>query len=91
MLQSNIHDHERSFSHQMLRNNPLAFFAIPQIVFLVLLAAASGTRALELPPLGYKKWGLKDQGVASDHISAGSYTPNPFDQMQAASLVKYYN
>ena len=77
-------------SRQMHTNDPLEFFTISKIVCLVILAAASGTRALELPPLGYKKWGLKDQGVASDHISAGSYTPNPFDQMQAASLVMYY-
>lgn len=50
-------------------------------------AAASGSRSLELPPLGYKKWGLKGQGESNDHCSGGSYTPNPFDQMQAASMV----
>ncbi|XP_067941814.1 rab3 GTPase-activating protein non-catalytic subunit-like [Watersipora subatra] len=53
------------------------------------MAAASGSQELDLPPLNYKKWGLRNQGQAFDHISAGTYIANPFDQLQAASMVGF--
>jgi len=53
----------------------------------LIVAAAKGSQHLELPPLGYKKWGLREQAQAFDHVTLGTYTPNVFDQMQAASVV----
>jgi len=50
-------------------------------------AAASGSELVQPPPLAYKKWALLDQDSVADHISCGIVTPNPFDQMCAASML----
>ncbi|CAH1792515.1 unnamed protein product [Owenia fusiformis] len=53
-------------------------------------ATASGSDVIQPPPLAYKKWGLQGQEFIKDHISCGVVTPNPFDQMQTASMLGGY-
>ncbi|KAK3092344.1 hypothetical protein FSP39_001596 [Pinctada imbricata] len=50
-------------------------------------ATASGSENFfQPPPLAYKKWGLQDQEKIYDFCSCGVDTPNPFDNMKAASM-----
>lgn len=50
-------------------------------------AAASGSELMQPPPLAYKKWAFVDQDRVIDHTPCGLITPNPFDQMQTASML----
>ncbi|KAI0237109.1 Rab3 GTPase-activating protein non-catalytic subunit [Lamellibrachia satsuma] len=50
-------------------------------------AAASGSELMQPPPLAYKKWAFVDQERVIDHTACGLITPNPFDQMQTASML----
>lgn len=58
------------------------------VIIMFVLPAAAGGGASQIPALGYKKWGLRDQVQVSDLCSGGSLVLNPFDQMKAASLVR---
>ncbi|TRZ02231.1 hypothetical protein DNTS_017576 [Danionella cerebrum] len=48
-------------------------------------AAAAGSDVIQPPPLAYKKWGLQDMDIITDHASIGVTTMSVFDQMKNAS------
>ncbi|XP_033105383.1 rab3 GTPase-activating protein non-catalytic subunit-like [Anneissia japonica] len=54
-------------------------------------AHASGTDAIQPPPLAYKKWGLQNQDVIEDQVSCGVITPCAFDQLHTASILGGYS
>ncbi|XP_042225418.1 rab3 GTPase-activating protein non-catalytic subunit-like isoform X1 [Homarus americanus] len=54
-------------------------------------AAASGGESVNVPPLGYKKWGLIDQGMVKDCATPGVMPPYLYDHMAHSSLAKGFN
>lgn len=54
-------------------------------------AAASGGDTVTVPPLGYKKWGLVDQGTVVDCTAPGMSPPCVYDHMAYTSLAKGFN
>ena len=56
-----------------------------------ILAAASGGDAVTVPPLGYKKWGLVDQGMVTDCIAPGLCPPSIYDHMAQTSVARGFN
>ncbi|XP_047492248.1 rab3 GTPase-activating protein non-catalytic subunit-like [Penaeus chinensis] len=54
-------------------------------------AAASGGENVSVPPLGYKKWGLVDQGMVMDCAGPGVTPPHLYDHLAQTSLAKGFN
>ncbi|KAK7079547.1 Rab3 GTPase-activating protein non-catalytic subunit [Halocaridina rubra] len=54
-------------------------------------AAASGGENINVPPLGYKKWGLVDQLLVVDCAAPGIIPPYTYDHMFHSSLAKGCN
>ncbi|ROT62239.1 putative rab3 GTPase-activating protein non-catalytic subunit [Penaeus vannamei] len=54
-------------------------------------AAASGGENVSVPPLGYKKWGLVDQGMVMDCAGPGVTPPYLYDHLAQTSLAKGFN
>ncbi|XP_042857706.1 rab3 GTPase-activating protein non-catalytic subunit-like [Penaeus japonicus] len=54
-------------------------------------AAASGGENVSVPPLGYKKWGLVDQGMVMDCAAPGVTPPHLYDHLAQTSLAKGLN
>lgn len=54
-------------------------------------AAASGGDTVTVPPLGYKKWGLVDQGTVVDCTAPGLSPPCVYDHMAYTSLAKGFS
>lgn len=54
-------------------------------------AAASGGDTVTVPPLGYKKWGLVDQGMVTDCVAPGLCPPSIYDHMAQASVAKGFS
>ncbi|KAK4305761.1 hypothetical protein Pmani_022352 [Petrolisthes manimaculis] len=51
-------------------------------------AAASGGENVSVPPLGYKKWGLVDQGLVTDFAAPGLSPPCLYDHLAQTTLSK---
>lgn len=54
-------------------------------------AAASGGESVNVPPLGYKKWGLVDQSKVTDCVTPGVSSPYLYDHLVQTSLAKGFN
>lgn len=46
---------------------------------------------MSVPPLGYKKWGLVDQGMVMDCAGPGVTPPYLYDHLAQTSLAKGFN
>ena len=57
------------------------FYCLSEGLYVVPVAAASGSESVQPPPLAYKKWALQEQDHITDHVSCGEYRTDdkPYD------------